>query len=323
MAYRHITRFERERIAAYHAENYSIRMIANILGRSPSSISRELRRNRCGRKIGYISDFAEFHYRNRRAIANQQQVKIIEHSPLMIYIIDKLRARWSPEIISHKLREHPDLPYVSAQTIYAWIAERHTEMKRYLSVLSNRKPKPKGASKKETICNRRSIEDRPEIANQRKRIGDWEGDTIVSSCRKRAIATFTERCSRFLLAKNMSGRNAQDVHDASVKLFASLPANKRLTCTNDNGTEFAKHEETAKELGIAVYFAHPYCSYERGSNERNNRELRRFFPKGTNFAEIPDWEFDWAVHLINNRPRKVHNYRTAAEVFYDHQGVAL
>jgi len=320
MAYRHLTRSEREKIAVYREEGYNFTDISKKLKRTTSTITRELKRNSCSSKIGYIAEFAQHHTERRRCLANSKQEKIAEDSHLMKYIVEKLRARWSPEDIAQKLVEQSEqlnLPLVSVQTIYTWIKKRHPEMKRYLSVLRKKKPKPKGMGKRRIIANRRSIEERPEEVNNRSRIGDWEGDTIVSGCRKRSIATFTERHSRFMLAKNMQGRDAEGMHQATVNAFSHIPKEKRLTCTDDNGTEFSEHEKTEKELDMKIYFAHPYCSYERGSNERNNRELRRFFPKGTNFSEIPDWELDWAIRLINNKPRKVLNYRTASEVFFE------
>ncbi len=150
-----------------------------------------------------------------------------------------------------------------------------------------------------------------------KKLGHWEGDTVVSTCRNTAIATFAERKSGYFLAGKMENRSATEMSKISVQLFKKhVPKCLRKTCTNDNGPEFAEHQATEKALTMTMYFAHPYHSWERGTNENTNRLLRQFFPKDTDFTDVSQKEIDWAADLMNHRPRKRLNYRTPYEVFH-------
>ena len=152
-------------------------------------------------------------------------------------------------------------------------------------------------------------------------MGHWEGDTIVSGCRRKAIATFAERASNYFMAKKMEDRTAPEMKRVASELFTLLPKSRKKSCTNDSGPEFAEHKAMETELKITMFFAHPYHSWERGINENLNRQLRRFFPKGIDFAEIEEWELDWAVNLINHKPRKRLGYRTPHEVFHGKSSV--
>jgi IS30 family transposase len=317
MAYRQLTTEETILIYSLHRKGLGVSAIARELGRDKATISRELSRNSSSDpSIGYLYEAALFHRKERRRKANVRLRKISEGSPLALFIFGKLRDRWSPEQISNAIRWERKLPVVTHKTIYAFIKASHGEFRRYLLLLSHRKRRRKDGKKHVLIKDRRWIEERPKEVEDRTRLGDWEGDTIVSGCRKKAIATFADRASNYFMAARMEGRGAREMSQATIRLFAPLPPTKRHTCTNDNGTEFTLHQETEKALGMAMYFAHPYHSWERGINENLNRELRRFFPKKTLFSEIEDWELDWALHLINNRPRKRLGNRTPHQVFH-------
>ena len=150
---------------------------------------------------------------------------------------------------------------------------------------------------------------------KRERIGDWEGDTIISKCRKQAILTHAERRSGYLLAAKLERTFAEDTAEMIVKGFEKVPKNKRLTITYDNDKSFSYHEYIEKMIGLEVYFAYPYHSWERGTNENTNGLLRFFFPKGTYFEDIAQKDIVKAVKLINNRPRKRLSYLTPDEVF--------
>lgn len=347
MAYRQLTRNERERVEIFHAEGCSLSEIARKIGRDRSTIGREMKRNSIN-GIGYRGEFAQFHAKQRRREQNGQLRKIEEQSVLVMYIFDHLRARWSPEDIAATLRDARSLsagkasqnatvrdelsgklyifetiPSISAKTIYTFIKGRHPEFLRYFSVLSHKKPRPRGSGKKELIKGRTWIEERPKEADERKVVGHWEGDTIVSGCRNKAIATMVDRATGFLLAGLMADRTAGELNRAIQEEMSLLPSRARKTSTKDNGPEFAEHAALAIALAMAIYFAHPYHSWERPVNERTNRELRRFFPKGTDFGEIEEWELDWAVQLINHKPRKRLDYRSPHAVFHEKLSVAL
>jgi len=318
MSYTHFSRTEREQLGIYQLEGYSLNKIAEKMGRHRSSIGREIQRNKSSGGIGYHPESAEYHAEKRRIEANAKLIKIEENSVLLIYIFQRLRERWSPEDISVSIKEQSILPYVCPGTIYEYIKSHHSEMKRYFSVLSHKNPRPKGFPKKALIPNRKWIEERPPEVETRKVCGHWEGDTVVSGCRKKAIATFAERHSGFYMAKKMEDRTAIEMHRVTVDLFSPLPNSLKKSITDDNGPEFASHQKVTQDTGIPIFFAHPYHSWERAINERTNRELRRFFPKGYHFSDIEDWELDWAINLINNKPRKRLNYQTPAQVFATH-----
>jgi IS30 family transposase len=318
MVYHHLTTAETIIIAMLRRKGMGSNAIAREIGRDKGTVSRELSRHSSSNPaIGYLHEAAQWHRRDRRHQANQKLKKIKEGSSLALFIFEKLRARWSPESIARTILGSEDLLTVALKTIYSFIKSSHPEFLRYFLLLSHRKRKRKDGKKHELILNRRWINERPKAIEARQKVGDWEGDTIVSGSRKQAIATFRERTSDFFMAGKMEDRGAQAMKQVTVKLFSPHAAEKRRTCTNDNGPEFALHQETERELGLTMYFAHPYHSWERGINENGNRELRRFFPKKTRFEDIDDWELDWAVNLINNRPMKRLGYRTPHQVFHE------
>jgi len=321
MAYKQLNACERSQIQILQQENYSLGGIAKALQRSKSTISREISKNSCT-DIGYKAEFAQFHAKRRREEANKRY-KIAEGSPLERFVMDKLRRRWSPDEICDELAAQQNLTSVCNETIYAFIKKRRPEFKQYLLILSHKNYRKRGSGKKELILDRRWIDERPDEVELRDKIGHWEGDSVVSKCRREAIATFAERASGYLLAEKMRDRTAPEMTAASRRAFASVPEEKRKSCTNDSGPEFANHKTMEADLKMTMYFAHPYHSWERGTNENTNRLLRQFFPKGTHFSEIEDWELAWAVDLINHRPRKRLGYRTPHEVFMESAGVAL
>lgn len=169
------------------------------------------------------------------------------------------------------------------------------------------------ADRRET-AKKRWIHDRPEIVTARSRIGDWEGDTVHGVAKSGYIATLVERRSGFLVASKLNNPNGEEMLGAVMALRA-LPAAKQLTLTLDNGFEMNQHEEMERRLGLEVYFAHPYHSWERGTNENTNGLLRRYFPKKSSFAGITQADIDRAVRRLNNRPRKRLGYRTPQAVF--------
>jgi IS30 family transposase len=160
------------------------------------------------------------------------------------------------------------------------------------------------------------IDTRPKDIERREKMGHWEGDTIVSKCKKQAIATHVERKSGYLIAGKMDDRTAKTMSKVTTEQFRRhCPKHLRKTCTNDNGSEFAMHQATERKLSMKMYFAFPYHSWERGTNENTNRLIRAFFPKAMSFTELTQDDVDHVVNLLNHRPRKRLGYRTPHEVF--------
>ena len=215
---------------------------------------------------------------------------------------------------------------ISHQTIYRWIwacPQRSNHFRPYLRVAWRKRRKPYGKpSKRGQIPGRVSIEQRPPEANERRRVGDWEADTLVGKGRRGYVATSVDRASRYVVARRLSSCTAEEVNGKLHGAMRRLPAQKRRTLTTDNGREFARHRRLGKLLGLAVYFAHPYSAWERGTCENTNGLLRQYVPKGMDLHQLTDWQLESYVRALNNRPRKCLNYRTPAEVFW-RRSVAL
>jgi len=296
--------------------------IARCLGCHRGTISRELQRN------------AEFDGRyfsaSAQALANARRRAHIRRpctgdEVLMAYIERKIKARWSPEQIAGRLEAAPPQSQVgktiSHTTIYRWIwacPQRAKSLKPHLRVACKNRRKPYGKpSKRGQIAGRISIDERPEIVAERDRIGDWEGDTVVGKGRSGYVMTNVDRASRYTMARKLDRATAMGVDDALYDAMRRLPKDKRQTITFDNGREFARHENIARRLGLAVYFAHPYSSWERGTNENTNGLLRQYLPKSREFSTLTDRELAGYIWQLNNRPRKCLNYKTPAEVFFE------
>ena len=171
-----------------------------------------------------------------------------------------------------------------------------------------------GQDRRGKIRNRVDIDARPEIMDQRARIGDWEADTVVSKGRQRYLVTLVERKSRFTLFKPVASKRAAVVREAIVELLAPYQ-DQTHTITFDNGKEFAEHERVAEALEADTYFAHPYASWERGTNENTNGLLRQYFPKDSDFSEATDARVAWVHERLNTRPRKCLDFETPETVF--------
>ncbi|MCK4960473.1 MAG: IS30 family transposase [Planctomycetes bacterium] len=322
MPYKHLT--DHERFVIYHLIYIGLpkAQIARRLKRDKSTISREIKRN-TDATGQYLYDTAErLTRRRRRAAVSRPRT---DDPALMKYVEAKIKSEWSPDEIAGRLRTKPPKKLkgktISHSTIYRWIwsdPQRAESLKKYLRVGYKKRRKVYGKpSKQGQIPNRVSIEERPEIVEERSRIGDWEGDTVVGKGRTGYIMTNVERFSLYLVARKLKRATAQAVADALYQSMRRMPANKRKTETFDNGREFAKHETIARLLNMDVYFAHPYSSWERGTNENTNGLLRQYLPKSRDFSTLTDAELARYVWKLNNRPRKCLNYKTPAEVFHN------
>jgi IS30 family transposase len=164
------------------------------------------------------------------------------------------------------------------------------------------------------IKNRVSIDERPAIVESRNRIGDWEGDTIMGKNRKSALLTLVERKTLYTVIVRLDGKNAEQLAEAAIKTMSAYRAQMK-TITLDNGLEFARHETIAESLGVDIYFAHPYASWERGINENTNGLIRQYFPKGTDFNQVSGEEIRFVMERLNNRPRSTRGGRSPNELF--------
>ena len=317
MDYIHLTQEERYQIYALKKAGLKQSEIASVLERSPSTISRELARN-CGRR-GYRPKQAHSLSLERRAI-NARQID----DATWQFAQEMLSQEWSPEQISgHLLASGQD--GISPETVYQRVyADKRAGGLLWKKLRSQkmRKKRYGAISRRGIIPNRRSIEERPVIVEQRKRIGDWEADTIIGKNHQQAIVSVVERKSGFTLIRKVERKTARAVSQAMTKLLKPYK-NKVHTMTSDNGREFARHEEIATALDADFYFAHPYSSWERGTNENTNGLIRQYFPKNRDFTTITDKEISTAMERLNNRPRKRLGYQTPNQVFFKSSGVAL
>jgi IS30 family transposase len=295
--------------------------IGRRLGRHRATIGRELRRNVS--VFGhYLPDVADHKAVSRRRAPRARPVR--GDRALMRYVEDRLKADWSPEQIVGRLREVGDdrVPgrTLSHQTIYHWIwacPDRAARLKPHLRVACKPRRKPYGKpSRRGHIPGRVSIDHRPEVVDQRSRLGDWEADTMVGKGRGAYLATAVERMSRYLVARKVGDSSARSVCEALRRGLRRLPARQRLTLTTDNGREFALHQWLGKRLGLDVYFAHAYSAWERGTNENTNGLLRQYAPKKSDLKGLTESQLSSYVKRLNHRPRKCLNYRTPAEVFW-------
>jgi len=310
MNYTHLTREERYQIYALKKAGHNLTEIANVLERHPSTICRELRRNR-GRR-GYRPKQAQRLAEGRRAI----NARTIDDATWQ-FAQARLLEQWSPEQISH----HAD---ISHETVYQRIyADKRAGglLWKQLRCQKQRKKRYGKTDRRGMIPNRRSIEQRPAIVEARSRIGDWEADTIIGKNHCQAIVSLVERKTGYTLIRKVERKTAEAVGNAMTELLK--PYRRRVrTITSDNGREFAGHESIAKQLRADFYFAHPYASWERGTNENTNGLIRQYFPKNRDFTTITQQEIDTTMHRLNNRPRKRLGFLTPSQVFFK-SGVAL
>jgi IS30 family transposase len=315
--YTHLQPAERDQIAVLAAQGDSITSIAERIGRNKSTVCRELRRNAdsCGQ---YTPFHAQGLAASRKAAAGRRYA--LKNGWLRAYVSSKMALRWSPERISGRLsKEHPGSWGLNASTeaIYQYLYSASAEPA--LKELLPRRHKRRGARdrrgrKKLKILDRTPIDERSEAANLRLEFGNWEGDTIVSRGHKGGLATMVERTSRYVMATQLEDGTAAAMSEALMKAFSALPAHARKSITLDNGGEFARHQDL-HALGTKTYFADPYSSWQRGSNENANGLIRRWYPKGTDFSTATPGEVAECVALINNLPRKCLGWSTSAEVF--------
>ncbi len=316
MAYRQITKEQRFKIQSWREFGMIGSVIAERLGKHRSAISRELAQNSYPDGT-YHAGHAHTVAHNRRTAGRRTTKKLVKDPLLRRAVIAGLQRKDSPEQI-HGKRKRVGKVSVCHETIYQYL---YTERRDLLPLLRQKKGKYRrrhGTKARETLrelSKKTWITERPEVVNNRSALGHFEGDTIKGKGNTGSIGTHVERISGYGLAHLMHTVTAKLMREQTTEYFNRIPHYKRLSETNDNGTEFSEWELTQKALGMKHYFALPYHSWERGTNENWNGLLRQFFPKGTSFATLKQDDVDRAVRNLNHRPRKRLNYLTPYEVF--------
>lgn len=297
--------------------------IANRLERHKSTICREI--NKWGKgKNKYNARLA--HWMAEQFYADKHfKDKLSTSDPLKQYVFDGLKKNWSPQQVAGRIKlDHPNNPEmsISHEAIYSFIY-RHpqgTINKKLIKLLPQQRSRRRKiyvtkGSVRTKISDAISIEQRPDFINDRSQIGHWEGDLMIGPKQASAIATLVERKTRFTYILKLRNRTTESVTTEIKNRLNSLPSKFRKSITYDNGSEMADHKWLTQKTGATVYFAHPYSSWERGTNENTNGLIRRYFPKGTDFNKLSYKQLLLIEQRLNNRPRKVLGYKTPLEAF--------
>lgn len=318
MPYHHLTQEDRIQLGALLRAGHAKKFVAEQLDVHPSTITRELLRNTVP-GCAYHARIAKELTMMRRHGANQRCRRIERDVQLRRYIHVKLQMCWSPEQIAGRWKRLHPKETICHETIYKFVYN-NPELKPRLRFKATKYRRRHGSIKRareREALKKRWIDDRPRVVAKRSRLGDWEGDTVEGKRGSGTVLTHVERKSGYLLADKMNGKSPHEVREKTIAHFNKLPKRKRRTITYDNGTEFFFHEFIERGTEAIIYFAHPYSSWERGTNENTNGLLRQYFPRSLSFQEVTQQHVDYAAKMLNSRPRKRLNYLTPAEVFYE------
>jgi IS30 family transposase len=308
----HLTTEERDRIAQLKYRGANQKEIARALKRSPATISRELRRNRTGNE--YYAGMAQQHAARRRR--ERPIIRKMDNPEINQAVRHGVTQYWSPEQIAGRLKlESCDGErQLTARTIYNWI-QRDEYREHWQSFLRRRGKRPFPRRKPAGVGA--PIDQRPDVIEERLRLGDFEGDTVLGPPGRGGLATLVDRKSRYTIIVKIRSKDADHVHRKIKERVKELHEERRRSITFDNGTEFARCRRLEKHLGMELYFAEPGCPHQRGTNENTNGLIRQYFPKGTDFRDVTHCEVREVEHLLNDRPRECLGYRTPNEVFFD------
>ena len=300
--------------------------IAQRLHVHRSTVYRELKRNTS--PIGYIPEEAQGRAEVRLMLHGRRPK--MDDPQTRQYVCRGLEQRWSPDQIAGRLRQEFSRELnrqISRQTIYNWIERRRPEeRRRWRACLRFGRPRRRRQDNAGRLPGAVSIEGRPPIVARRCRFGDWEGDTIVGRGRHGGLVSLVERKSGYTLLARVDDLRANTVRTASQHKLECLPEHLRHTLTFDNGKEFAEHQALALATGMQIYFAKPYCAWQRGTNENTNGLVRQYLPKGTDIKAESHRAVAAIQTSLNDRPRKRLGYLTPREVLTKNatcHGVAL
>lgn len=301
---------ERSELGILLGKSYSLRSIAAVLGRSPNTISDEIRRNSV--RTGYKPVSAQAKAVARRKFASYQGRKIQESMGLRWYIIVRLQAHWNPDEIAGAMKREKQPFYASKTSIYEWLRSEWGQY--YCQFLDSRRYRSRKRQKKVArpmIPDRVSIAERPLGATNRTRYGHWEGDTVVSGKRtgsRAALAVVQERKSRYLDARTIPDLRPSSFNGALWDIQAGVA--KMHSLSLDNGLENRYHAN----LDVPTFFCDPYSSWQKGGVENGNRMIRKYLPKGMDLATVTPAHLQDIMWIINNKPRKILGYKSAAQV---------
>jgi IS30 family transposase len=316
---------DREEISRLLVQNISFRGIARQLGRSPSTVSREVNRFKNPTRYRALSGQTQALRRSRSRRGGKR--KLVLNQALLKVVKAKLNLRWSP----HQIAQHLKTAYdssdmkISGESIYTYIyvflrRELRAEFTRQL-LHGHKKRRVRGrspATHTSTLSNMVSIDERPAEVLDRVIPGHWEGDIMIGGTRQEsAIGTLIERKTRYAIIVPLKNRTSEEVRKKFAQAMKKLPRELKLSLTYDQGREMAQHKLFTEQTKIQVYFAHPKSPWERGTNENTNGLIRGFFPKGTDFNKVSTKEIKWVQKALNQRPRQTLNWRTPEEEMQD------
>lgn len=309
--YAQLTQGQRYQIEALLKTGHNQTMIAEVLSVNKSTISRELKRNRGLR--GYRPKQAQEKAMRRRYEKPKTRI------PLTTWVLvnDRIKQNWSPEQISGRLFMEQGIS-ISHEWIYLHIyQDKHQggDLHKHLRCQKKRRKRYGKQDRRGRIPNRISIDERPAIVNNKSRVGDWEGDTIIGKSHQGVVATLVERKTQYTVLAASKTKQAPQIRQRIEQVLA--PHRSRVhTITYDNGLEFAEHQKMARTLSAKIYFAHPYASWERGLNENTNGLIRQYLPKSRRLDNVTQNELKYITHQLNHRPRKTLGFKTPYELFF-------
>ena len=312
--YKHITPEERDIIAVMLSSNCTKEEIAYALGRHPSTICREVKRNSSPTREVYTAIQAQ--NRAEARISDSHKKERLKDTKVRKYVFQKLKEGYTPEQIAGRIRKDTDLK-TNHESIYQFIYFEKREWIAYLA-RGHRKRRKRGikpGKRMVKIPNRTMISERPEAINQKKGKGHWEADTVISRASKESLAVIRERKMQLMFITKIKRKNAESFKLAVIRMLKKVPKKYRKSITLDNGLENAAHEEIARILNVKIYFCNPYHSWEKGGVENGIGLVRRYLPKKTNFALISKKQIAMIEKVLNNRPRKSLQFRTPFEVY--------
>lgn len=313
--YKQLTVEERDRLAVLKAQGFSLRWIARLIGRNVSTVSRELRRNATWILDAYMSHDAQ-QKADARKVAGHQRKRL--RSPgLRAYVTRMLRQGWSPERIAGRWTLLGG-EAISHEAIYQWIyADCRNMVPHLLRAHRRRRRHRKIRHRASHIPSRTPIARRPAAVLLRREAGHWEGDTIVSGRSKAALQALVERKTRLTRLSKLRAKDAVCMRKATSRRLGRFPQHLRLSITYDNGSENVQHLQVNQKLGTKSYFCEPMRSWEKGSVENVAGLVRRWLPKGTDFATVTHRQIEKMEHWLNSLPRKCLGFQTPAEAFQE------
>lgn len=315
MGYRQLTRGERYVMANMLRQGRSYREIAQALDRAVSTISRERQRNACPYDGGYRAEKADSRAMSRRWRSRKKSQYSQQEWD---QVAGLLKRKWSPQQIAGR-RRLLRLPSMSKETIYRHVRRDRRaggQLWRQLRIMSKYGRKRRGSpATRGRSSDKTPLSARPEAVQRRGRIGHWEGDTVMGADQRHCVLTLVERVSGKVVIKKLSARNKEQASGALIESVRQIGRRKICSITLDNGTEFHDHKRVERHTGVKLYFAQPYHSWERGTNENTNGLIRQYLPKGMCLRHLTQRQCDQIAEELNTRPRERLGFKTPDEVF--------